>query len=200
MIINVIKITSTNTDFIFYDITTKPIRHYFLDLKKKIETGRYNCDSKNVICYEDSKITLIKTFDVDNELEFINNKTMLLRYHITLNKNLDNVIDEFSKTPKEKIKYNKYNKEKKHLYYEQNKEKLKEKMLNRYYEEYRNKRLLHYEEHKYEISLKRKQLYQDNYKSILEKRKINKEKIKEYKKIWYEKKKEIKQILIKEER
>jgi len=99
--------------------------------------------------------------------------------------------------------YNQINKEKikerKKRHYEQNKEKIKEKNLNRYYEENRNKRLLHYQEHKYEICLKRKQLYEENYKSVLEKRNFNKEKIKEYKKIWYEKKKD-KLKIIKEER
>jgi hypothetical protein len=177
MIINIIKITSTKTDFIFYDITAKEIPHYFLDLKKKVISGRYICNSKNVILYDDSKISLINTFEVDDELEFINNKTMLFRKHITLSKNLDNVIKEFSQKIGV-VMTGKYEnrKEYRKQYYQQNKEFIKQK--NEMIEN--QKRIKQYNKIKYEKDKEK----------IKEKKKLYYEINKEKKKLYYEQNKE----------
>jgi len=194
MIINVIKITSTKTDFIFYDITDKQIPHYFLDVRKKVQSGRYICDSKNVILYDDAKISLINMFEVDDELTFINNKTMLYMKHITHNQNLDNVIKEFSqnigvvnKRTYDKNKYEnlkQYRKEYYDKYYQQNKELiktkniLKEKIDKEKYKEYQHEyHKIRYERDKEKIK-ETSVLYYNN----------NKEKMKEKSLLYYKNK------------
>jgi len=186
MIINIIKITSTKTDFIFYDITDKPIPHYFLDIRKKVLTGRYICDSKNVILYDDAKISLINMFEVDNELTFINNKTMLFRKHITLNENLDNVIDEFNQNigVVDKRTYDKniyenckeYRKEYYDKYYQKNKELIKEKNMllkdkdKEKYKEYQHEyHKIRYERDKEKIKEKSVLYYNNNKEKMKEK-------------------------------
>lgn len=166
MIINIIKISSSKTDFIFYDLTTKPIPHHFLDLRKKILSGRYICDSKNVICYDDAKITLINTFEVDNEMDFIYNKTMLFRKYITLNENLDTVIKQF--IPNIGVidkKLKEYKKKYYDNYYKQNKESIKQNHRSENYKQYQKQyHLIRYQRDK-EI-LKEKQRLNYNNKKL----------------------------------
>lgn len=165
MIINIIKISSSKTDFIFYDLTTKPIPYHFLDLRKKILSGRYICDSKNVICYDDAKITLINTFEVDNEMDFIYNKTMLFRKYITLNENLDTVIKQF--IPNIGVidkKLNEYKKKYYDNYYKQNKESIKKNHRSENYKQYQKQyHLIRYQRDKEKLKEEQK-LYYNNKK------------------------------------